>query len=137
MPDQKELKNKIYDIQKQLNDISNSLDTISNQLYIEQERHQRDCIAAKINKIAIQYMSTGMSTWETADKIKDYFGGSIWDAYTFVSSESAKKQAQKRYAKYYTVICLFNAGFNNSQISKIVGYTPQRCGQIIRSGVIV
>ena len=89
---------------------------------------------ANIMRDALQYFGRGLNTWQVAEKIQRHFS-SVWDAYDFLSSKKAQENARRRYAKQYVVKCLADNGFSLSEIAKIAGYSPQRCGQILKNGV--
>lgn len=140
--DNLQLNNSISEIETTINKLKNELDIIENEkkrmiekAQFEQQRKKSDIENANIMRKALNYFARGYSTWETAEKISDYFP-SVWDAYYYISSERAQNVARKRYARQYIVKALSDNGFPMSEIAKISGYSKQRCWQILKSGVI-
>ena len=131
--------------------INNEIETIKNQIeslrqklqfYENQERFEKNdyfdshcqnkLLQAHRMKEIYSLISTGLTSWEVAEKIKDNFS-SVWDAYYFITHFLNEEKARKRYAQHFLVCALADYGLSNVKISKISGYTPQRCGQIIKS----
>lgn len=75
----------------------------------------------------------GLNSWETAEECQGYFKGSVWDAYNTISDYRNREEEMIRYARSYLVQKLALFGMKYVEISKITGYSPQRCGQITRN----
>lgn len=87
---------------------------------------------ANMMRAIYECFGRGLNSWETAEECQRYFC-SVWDAYNFISDYRNREQESIRYARGYLVKKLALNGFKNVEISKITGYSPQRCGQIARS----
>lgn len=132
------LNNEIRKIEDSIESVKAELAIFENQQRLDEEKKNSDDdyrkrVAAQRLRVVYSLFAKGMSSWEVAEHIKDTFG-SVWDAYYFVTGERRQEKARKRYARYYLIRALSEAGFSNAKISKIAGYSPQRCGQILKAG---
>ena len=91
--DNLQLNNSISEIETTINKLKNELTIIENEKKrliekqdIERQRKKSDVENANIMRKALNYFARGYSTWETAEKISNYFT-SVWDAYYYISSE--------------------------------------------------
>lgn len=89
--------------------------------------------ARAMNSI-LSRLSEGKTVYDICDEFAPVFG-SHWRAYDAIVLDCRQERAKKAYAKAYLIRALADNGFNNSQIAKIAGYTPQRCGQILKKAI--
>lgn len=134
--DTKTINEKIETIENNLEIIKTQIQIFENQKRIENKKKDDSKNPAKMEKARLMKfiyaeISKGSNSWETAEKVKDFFP-SVWDAYYFITHFLREEKARKRYALFFLVHCLSDNGFSNVEISKIAGYSPQRCGQILK-----
>lgn len=132
------INNTIEHIEKDLEFIKSELQILQNQKRIEEEKKESlnpfKLEKAILMKKIYSELAKGKNSWETAESVKDFFP-SVWDAYYFITHFLREEKARKRYALAFLVHALSENGFSNAKISKIAGYTPQRCGQILKNGL--
>lgn len=133
---------------KLINNIETTLDDLKNDIVLlenekcriienrisEQNRKLRCIENANLMRKAMKLFAKGLPTFAIAEKIAPD-AWSVWDTYYLISQERVQNNARKRYARTYIVKALADNGFSLVEISKIAGYTPQRCGQILKNGV--
>ena len=135
--DSKKIRQALFDLQKELNQLSGKIDDLVKMIHPDAEsRFDRPFHMPALIRQARALLGTGLTTWEVAEKMADYFDGSKWDAYFTISRYNQQKAAQKRYARAYLIRALSDNGFSFSQISPIVGCSRQRCQQIIKMDLV-
>lgn len=133
----KKIRQALFDLQKELNQLSGKIDDLAKMIPPDAESHfKRPFQMPALIRQARALLGTGLTTWEVAEKMADYFDGSKWDAYFTISRYNQQKAAQKRYARAYLIRALSDNGFSFSQISPIAGCSRQRCQQIIKQDFI-
>lgn len=90
---------------------------------------------ARFAREVICYFAQGKNLFDICELMADYFENKPWAAYDAILPIYRSEKAKKAYARAYLVRALADAGFKNTQISKIAGYTPQRCGQILKKAI--
>ena len=129
------LQGQILEMEKTLENLKNEIEKAKNEESEEKKESFEDIGAARRFKTIYSCFSRGMTAWEIAEFIKDEMGASVWSAYDLVNSITWKEREKIKFAKSYLIKSLYDAGFKKSEISQISGYTPQRCGQIIKKAV--
>lgn len=92
-------------------------------------------IRARFAREVLALCAQGYNEFDICEKLSDWFDNQPWRTYCAVVPIYNSEKAKKAYAKAYLIRALSENGFNNVQISKIAGYTPQRCGQILKKAV--
>lgn len=135
--DNKKIRQALFDLQNELGQLSGRIDNIVKMIPPDDKSagdppfRMPDLI-----RQARAMLSTGLSTWEVAEQMAGYCGGSKWGAYFLISNEKSKKDAQKRYARAYLIRALSDNGFSLSKIAPIAGCSRQRCQQIIKQDFV-
>ena len=123
-------------IESNLESIKEQIQICENQEKIEKQNPDDTGSENKIfqaNRMREIYslIAKGLTSWQVAEQVKDLFP-SVWDAYFFITHCLNEEKARKKYALHFLVHALSEYGLSNAKISKIAGYTPQRCGQILK-----
>lgn len=135
------INNTIKTIEINLESIKDQMRIFENQKRLEQEKENvfdtgshRKLENARLMKEIYSLIASGLTSWEVAEAVQGAFP-SVWDAYYFITHCLRDERARKKYALHFLVYALAQNGFSNVKISKIAGYSPQRCGQILKKAV--